>query len=69
MSSIFEKAMQKALSSAIRTGKPKIVTDPRTTRKGNTTCAACRLAARKGTPLPPDHANCRCRLIEKPTNY
>lgn len=25
-------------------------------------CQACRMASQKGTPLPPDHPNCRCRV-------
>lgn len=40
----------------------KIVTDPRTTKKGNTTCTACLVAKRTGSPLPPEHPNCRCQI-------
>lgn len=40
----------------------KIVTDPRVTPKGNRTCTACLVAKRTGTPLPPQHANCRCYI-------
>lgn len=39
-----------------------IKTDPRTTAKGNTTCAACRSAKATGSPLPPEHPNCRCTV-------
>ncbi len=40
----------------------KIVTDSRITPKGNTTCPACRAAKATGTPLPPEHPNCRCKI-------
>lgn len=40
----------------------KIVTDPTTTAKGNTTCQACITAKRTGAPLPPEHPNCRCSI-------
>lgn len=39
-----------------------IKTDPRITKKGNTTCAACRAAKATGAPLPPSHPNCRCTV-------
>ena len=61
---------QKALESAqpheayARPGKAKIWTDPTTTKHGNTTCAACLAAKKNGTPLPPQHPNCRCKQIQ-----
>ena len=69
MPNAYDQAMKKALQKAQRTKKDVIYTDPRITRKGNTTCAACKLAARRGTPLPPNHEHCRCQVIGKPTNY
>ncbi len=65
----YEQAMKKAQQKAIRTKKAVIYTDPRPTAKGNYTCNACKLAARRGTPLPPNHKNCRCQVVQKPENY
>ncbi len=39
-----------------------IRTDPRTTAKGNKTCALCLTAKRTGAPLPPQHRDCRCAV-------
>lgn len=41
-----------------------IKTDPRVTAKGNTTCAICKTAKATGSPLPPEHPNCRCRVVK-----
>ena len=43
--------------------KVKIWTDPSTTKKGNKTCPICLKAKKDGTPLPPQHPNCRCKSI------
>lgn len=40
----------------------KIVTNPKVTKKGNTTCGACLTAKATGAPLPPEHPNCRCKI-------
>lgn len=42
----------------------RIMTDPRVTKKGNTTCAACLAAKATGSPLPPEHPNCRCKIVK-----
>lgn len=57
---------EKALSRAVKTNKPVILTNPSVTRKGNTTCPQCIEAARKGTPLPPEHPNA---VLEGSTFY
>lgn len=47
---------------ANKMGGFKIVTNPKVTKKGNTTCGACLSAKATGAPLPPEHPNCRCKI-------